>query len=189
MLQRFNDFFRPPCGSGGGWLQGPSQAERTPWTVTNLTQRKFFFFFFYCWHSCNTPPCFIYCHASIPLSCNVQFCIFSLKVKIAACSRHFLFPHSRRWQSHAEKLSGKKSIFQLCWLRSLQSLSSLYALPGTYNSQWVIVYESDPLHLLSSLSWTTYLLASRWLMCHVASEISNPAMYSLFPFLKPWTWK
>lgn len=46
-------------------------------------------------------------------------------------------------------------------------------------AKWVIVQTADPL-------WVTYTPASRWLMSHVANQISVPVVYSLNQFLKPW---
>lgn len=68
---------------------------------------------------------------------------------------------------------------KLNYYSSLEQIwASVPAVEPT-TAKWVIVQTADPL-------WVTYTPASRWLMSHVANQISVPVVYSLNQFLKPW---
>lgn len=69
------------------------------------------------------------------------------------------------------------------------SVRSFYARPEACNSQRVISETGGPLSVPASLFWANYTPASRWLTHHAANEIWNPAIYSLYQFLKHSSWK
>lgn len=56
--------------------------------------------------------------------------------------------------------------------QSQWSQEPVYACPGTYNSQQVMLRKRDPLSVPSPLSWATNTPATGWLTHHGAYEIS-----------------